>query len=399
LDPFAAFDPEKCESCGQCFHQCPVMQLPLEIAKAEADRLMRGQDTKHVLQKCTSCFACNFICPNQANPAQRIIDIWHQRSLESGLPVRAKYYTPDNELNFRTYALARMPEDERTLVKSWEDESPCDEVFYPGCNIITASYLTRTKLLDGVNIRGSLKLCCGETYYRTGQYEMAGKAARRINAWQKKLGFKKMIIPCTAGRNMFENVLPKFGLEKNFEIEHMLPWLLGRIERGEIEIIKPLDMTVTIQESCYGKFFGEEFMDTPRKLLEKIGVRVVEQDLCRDKTLCCGIGGGFSHQSGYHPKDITLSTIRSLCLAKKTGAEAIAAYCAGCLQMLSVGKIAYPVGLPVFHILELLQMAVGETPARRQGSRARLLFKGVALNQLPKLLTSKRFFMKEYLEK
>ncbi len=396
MDYFAPFDPDKCQSCGQCFHECPVMELPLSVAKAEAERLARGEDTKHVLQKCTSCFTCNFTCPNQANPTQRILDIWHKRSLETGLPIRAKYYTPDSELNFRTYTLKRMPKDERALVKSWEDESPCDEIFFPGCNIITAAYVTRTKLLEGVNIRGSLKLCCGETYYRTGQYEMAEKAAMRINAWQEKLGFTKMIIPCTAGRNMFENVLPKLGLKKNFEVRHMLPWMLDRIERGEIEITHPLNMRLTIQESCYGKFFGDEFMDAPRKILQKIGATVVEEDLCRDKALCCGIGGGFSHGSGYHPKDITLSTIRTLRLGKKTGADAIAAYCAGCLQMLSVGKIAYPVSIPVFHILELLQMAVGETPARRQNSRALLNFKGAALNQFPKLLSSKRFFMKEF---
>jgi len=358
-------------------------------------RLSRGEKTKRALSKCTSCFACNLFCPEGANPAQRILDIWHEKSVHEGLPVRAKYFIPDSPLNFRTYVLEKLPADEKALVESWEDESPCEEVFYPGCNVITVPYLTRTRLLDGVNIRGSLSLCCGETYYRTGQYEMVAKAAARLSAWAKKLRIKKMIVPCTAGMNMLQNVLPKFGVHFDFEVSHMLPWLLARIESGEVKITNPLNQTVTIQESCYAKMFGDEFMDVPRRLLEKMGATVVEEELSRERALCCGIGGGFSHASGYHPLDVTSATIRSLRQAGKTGARAVVVYCAGCLQMLSVGQIVYPNRLPIYHLLELLQIATGEKPERRNKKRARLMFKGVARHQMPKTLSKKRFFMSD----
>jgi len=395
MDIFDGFHPEKCVLCGECLHRCPVMSLPIDLAKKEVKRLSGGEKTKYALDKCTSCFACNFFCPEGANPAQRIIDIWHEKSAREGIPVRAKYFIPDNPLNFRTYVLERMPADEKALVESWADETPCEEVFYPGCNVITVPYITQTKLLEGLAIRGSLSLCCGETYYRTGQYEMVEKAAARLSAWAERLRIKKMIVPCTAGMNMLRNVLPRFGLNLDIEIRHMLPWLLGRIESGEVKITTPLDLTVTIQESCYAKMFGEEFMDVPRRLLEKMGATVIEEELSRERALCCGIGGGFSHASSYHPRDITKATIRSLRQASKTGARAIAVYCAGCLQMLSVGQIVYPNRLPVYHLLELLQIATGEEPARHNKKRARLMFKGVARHQMPKALSRKRFFMSE----
>lgn len=395
MNLFDKFNAEKCTQCGECFHQCPVMQLPLKVAKDEIGRLLNGDDTKHVLQKCTSCFACNFICSEGCNPTQMILDIWHEKSVSQGLPIRAMYYTPDSALNFRTYVLNRLPDDEKALVKSWDDRSPCQEIFYPGCNWITVPYITRTKLLEGVNIRGSLNLCCGETYYRTGQYDMVEKAAKRLEAWHKQLGFKRMLIPCTAGRNMFTNVLPKFGVKLDFEVQHLLPWLLEKVEKGEIQITNPLNMTVTLQESCYGKFFGEEYLDIPRKLLQMIGARVVEEALSRQKALCCGIGGGFSYYSAYNPWDITLATIRTLRLAQKTRAQALAVYCAGCLQMLTVGQIVYPNRMPVYHIFELLQMAVGEEPARLHKARARTMFKGVVIHQFPKVISRKRFFMRD----
>jgi Fe-S oxidoreductase len=391
MDFFRKFDAGKCTLCGECFHRCPVMHLPLDMAKDEIKKLIEGRETKWVLQKCTSCFACNFICPEGCNPAQKILDVWHEKSVRQGLPVRAMYFIPDSPLNFRTYVLDRLPQDERELVKSWEDASPCEEIFYPGCNWITVPYLTRTSLLKGVNIRGSLNLCCGETYYRTGQYEMVERSARRLQDWHSKVRFKKMIIPCTAGRNMFTNVLPKFGVKFDFEVQHMLPWLLSRIENGEIRIANPLNMKLTIQESCYGKFFGDEYMDVPRRLLKEMGATVVEEDLCRQNALCCGIGGGFSYQSSYHPWDITLATVRSLRLAGKTGAQALVVYCAGCLQMLTVGQIVYPNRMPVYHIVELLQMAIGEQPERKHKQRGRTMFKGVVLNQFPKTLSRKKF--------
>jgi Fe-S oxidoreductase len=156
-------------------------------------------------------------------------------------------------------------------------------------------------------------------------------------------------------------------------------------------------MKVAIQESCYGKMFGDEYMDIPRRLLAKIGVTVVEEELCREKALCCGIGGGFSYASSYHPWDITLSTVRSLRLAGKTGAQALVVYCAGCLQMLTVGQIVYPNRMPIYHILELLQLAIDERPERRHKQRARLMFRGVVINQFPKVLSRQRFFMKDAL--
>ncbi|MBN2159744.1 MAG: (Fe-S)-binding protein [Spirochaetes bacterium] len=392
MDLFHDFDPAKCRECGECFHQCPVMTLPLERAKEERRRLNRGEGSEYVLRHCTSCFACNFTCPENCNPAQQILDIWHAEYLERGMPLRARYYDPNTTPNFRTYVVERMPDDERAMVEKWKDRSPAREIFYPGCNFTTVPYLAKTGLLEGVEIRGSLDMCCGETYYRMGLYDEVRTVARRLEAYFNGMGVKRMIIPCTAGRNMFTNVLPRFGVTFNFEIEHMLPWLWRRIESGEIQIRRKLNMTVTIQESCYGKMFGEGYMDLPRKILQRIGVTVREEELARERTLCCGIAGGFSIRSGYHPWDITRATFRTLNMAKRSGADAIAVYCAGCLQMLTVGQIAHPFNnMPVYHVLELLQMAIGEEPARLNRKRGRTMFAGVMRHQLPVVLSGKRF--------
>ena len=57
------FKKESCDLCGICLNKCPVLGLSLEEAKEEMKRLIEGEETKHVLAKCTSCMTCNLFCP------------------------------------------------------------------------------------------------------------------------------------------------------------------------------------------------------------------------------------------------------------------------------------------------------------------------------------------------
>ena len=80
--PFAL---DHCTRCGKCLSECPMLRLPENRAKEEIVSLGRYLDepgysrssTKAVLRRCTSCFACNLICPEDCRPANLILDIWH----------------------------------------------------------------------------------------------------------------------------------------------------------------------------------------------------------------------------------------------------------------------------------------------------------------------------------
>ncbi len=387
-----SFQREKCTQCGKCFEECPVMHLSPDMAKKEMARLLKGEMTEEVLQRCTSCHSCNIICPENANPMSLILERWNESYRQEGMPARALYFTQHHLPNFRTYALERLPEDEKALIEKWADDSPCSEIMYPGCNVITVPYLTMSKIFDGIEIRGALDLCCGEMYYRTGHFDQLRMVAQKLTQHFKKMGVKKMLIPCTAGMNIFTNVLPRFGAEFDFEVVHVLPWIYEKLRKGELTVTAPLNMTVTIHESCHGKAFGDEFMDIPRRILELLGATVSEQENIRDTMLCCGIGGGFSHSSSYHPLRITLATYKALKSAHKPKADAIAVYCAGCLQQLSVGQLINPVrNIPIYHIIELIQMAIGEEPKHRIKRHAVTLLAGVMRKQFPQVLSLRRY--------
>jgi Fe-S oxidoreductase len=395
IKPAKQFNEEACTRCGLCFSECPVMNLPVKTAREEIKNLIAGEPTSKVLRRCQSCFACDFICPEGCNPAELVLQRWHEQYEREGLPVRAKYYSPHEELNFRTYVVGKMPPEERELIRKWADHSPAEEILYPGCNIITAPFLTQTKALEGLDIRGTLDYCCGETYYRMGLFNEVQKVARRLERYFKTLGVKRVNILCTAGCNMMMNVLPAYGVDFDFEVRPYLPVILEKLESGELEIAQKLEGTATIQESCYGRQLGEEYMEVPRRLLELAGLEVIEEKKRGNGALCCGIAGGFSPGSGYHVMDVTMATLKSLLQARNTGADYTVGYCAGCLQMLSTGRVLMPLGGPVYHILELLSAALGERPRHPMGWRARTFFAGTMLNQVPLTFSRRKYRIPE----
>ncbi|MEJ2279455.1 MAG: heterodisulfide reductase-related iron-sulfur binding cluster, partial [Candidatus Lokiarchaeota archaeon] len=267
--------------------------------------------------------------------------------------------------NFRSYVMERLPNQTKDLVKEWASLKPLktETLTYPGCNVITFAELTQTKLFSALEIRGRLEYCCGETLFRTGYKEELFQVTKRLDKWFNILKPKHLIVLCTAGTNVFKNVLPNYGLTYKFEsIKSYIEYIWEKFEEGKIKIKQELNLTVTIQESCYSKMLGNEYMNLPRKILEKIGIKVIEAEAIKENMRCCGIGGGFSIDSAYHPFKIRNSAVKNLKDFKKTGADAICVYCAGCLATLMTAQKLSLSNMKVYHILELIQMAIGENP-------------------------------------
>lgn len=381
---------DSCEQCGTCLSLCPVMRLGGAEAKREIANLREGRPSR-VLTDCTTCLDCDFFCPNGCNPGELIINRFSEVVRERGLPERARFFLPHSPVNFRTFVLDRMGPRERAIVESWRDMTPAEEVCYPGCNMIATPLLTQTRALEGLDIRGGLEFCCGEMYWRMGLFDQLEQVARKTQDYFDALGAKKVTILCSAGYYMFTRVLPHFGADYSFEMVPYLEVVERKLASGELEVKRPLDMTVTIQESCYGKHFGQEYMDLPRRILERAGASVIEMGPCGECMLCCGIGAGFSPHSAYNPLKLVPYTVKVMREAARTGADAIATYCAGCLQMFSTGSLVYPFAPPVYHLLELLGMALGEQQQRWHTRFAIRMLAGTLLHQGPAMLRRKRF--------
>ena len=385
------FDAADCTRCGRCLSECPVMRLPEPEARAEIASLIQYMrepghsraSTETVLKRCTSCFACNVICPEDCRPTNLFLDLWHRQYEREGLPESARYFLPHSRPNFRTFVLERQSQAEQEAVRSWASLEPVETFFYPGCNLITAPYLTFSRLFADLPIRGALDLCCGEMYFRMGLYDQVEQSARKCTAFFRKLGAKTVYLQCTAGLNMFTHVLPQYGAD--FGGIHFAPFiklLHERLASGELPIVKRFDgKTVAIQDSCHAKIFEPGYHDWPRKVLTLLGFEIREAPQHAATGLCCGIGSGFSHAAGYGKTAMVGGQRACAKNLRHSRADYVAVYCSGCLEMLSVSRYVSRIGAPVYHILELVQEAIGETPLRKHRGVARNFLLGTLRNQ------------------
>ncbi len=397
---FGPFKPDACESCDDpCLTHCPVIDFTKEEALSEIKNLIDGTKTKKVLSECQSCFTCNFYCKNNSNPASLILQRWNEQYKKEGLKIRGKYYMTlyPNYPNFRTYGIDRMIEEETNILKKWASMEPLkgDTLTYPGCNVILTPTLTQTSIFKELDIRGRLEYCCGETLFRTGYTDSLNQVSARLDKWFNILKPKHLMVLCTAGTNVFKNVLPNYGLKYKFEsITSYIEWIWNRIQSGEIKITNPLGLKVTIQDSCYSKMFGDDYMDIPRKILKEIGCEIVEMPYNRENMRCCGIAAGFSVDSAYHTFKLRDATCKNLDDARKTKADIICVYCSGCNQTYNISKKLYfkkKKLAPILHIIELIQMAIGETPVRLIDRTANNMFWGILKKQVPHLYSRKTF--------
>ena len=218
---FSSFDKEACNLCGECFHKCPILELPIDEAVDEMKKLIAGEKTNRVLNECQSCFSCNFYCPENAHPTGLILQRWNEQYKKEGLKIRGKYYMTlyPHYPNFRSYVMEHMPKKTKELVKKWAslESLKGDTLTYPGCNIITFAELTQASFFKDLDIRGRFEYCCGETLFRTGYKEELFQITKRLDNWFNILKPKNLLVLCTAGTNVFKNVLPHYGLKYKFE--------------------------------------------------------------------------------------------------------------------------------------------------------------------------------------
>ena len=389
--PFAA---EACTRCGECLSRCPVMALPEAQARREIEELIRyarepgrlAASTEKVLRACTSCFACNLLCPEDCRPTNLFMDIWYREHQRHGLPERARYFLPHSRPNFRTWLTDRFTEKEQAAMRAWASKAPAATFFYPGCNLITRPSLLMSSLFKDLPIRGGFDYCCGEMYFRMGLYEQVEQAAAICTRYFRELGAQTVYLACTAGLNMFTHVLPQYGADfSGISFAPFLKYLHNQLASGTLPIVKRFDgRTITVQDSCHAKIYEEDYDAWPRKILTLLGFQVVEAPKHGPDALCCGIGSGFSHGAAYAKTALVAGQRACLSNLHRDRADYIAVYCAGCLEMLALSES----GAKIRHILDWVQEAIAEDPAGKHRNAALTIALGVLRNQG---IGSKRF--------
>ena len=188
----------------------------------------------------------------------------------------------------------------------------------------TATILNKAGVEFG--ILGSKESCCGESIRKTGNEDLFKRLAKANIKEFIDHGVKKVVVSSPHCYHSFKNEYPEFMV--NFEVVFISQYVNELVNSGRLELTGEYAKKVTYHDPCYlGRH--NDIYDEPRELLSRVnGLELNEMADCREKSLCCGGGGGRIWMET--PKEDRFSDLR-VQQAADAGAEVLVTSCPYCI--------------------------------------------------------------------
>jgi heterodisulfide reductase subunit D len=231
-----------------------------------------------------------------------------------------------------------------------------DTIYFVGClssfrEIEIAQATAKVLNILGVpfNILGNEEHCCGNPMLMMGNLFLARDLMRHNCELMKG---KKVIASCAGCYRILSQDYPKvLGEECKINARHIVQVLAEQIEQGKVKFTKKLKKKVVYHDPCeLGR--DMQVFDEPRKILAAIpGLEVVEFVRTREKTWCCGGGGGVKGMNFDLAVEIATDKVEQ---ANEVGAEVVVSACPSCKRNIIDGIKSVGSDLDTLDILELV---------------------------------------------
>ncbi len=297
--------------------------------------------TDDVLWACTTCQACISACPVFIEPMSRIVDMRRYLVLEeSRFPAELNRTFTNME---RTGNLFGNPNTQRSdwatplAVPTLAEEPDAEILFWVGCygsfdsrNRKTVESFARILQAAGIKfaILGKEEKCTGDPARRIGNEYLYQTLAQENVETLNGYHVSKIVTACPHCFNTIKNEYPQFG--GDYEVLHHTQLINTLIKEGRIQLSNTIDEKITYHDPCYLGRYNDEY-DAPREILTAIpGIRLEEMPRTRQKSFCCGGGGGRIVMEEHLGTRINQNRMQE---AVNTGATTLAASCPYCMTM------------------------------------------------------------------
>lgn len=382
-------DMTSCTECGRCQSQCPAWHTdkplsPKLLIMAMRDHAMsKVVETENivgenapisldVLWSCTSCGACVEECPVDIEHVDHIVNMRRfQVLVESEFPTELGGTFRNLEKAGNPWGANKADReswiaecDFPVRVVSGELPEEVEYLFWVGC---AGAYEDRAKKttkavaellhMAGVNfaVLGKRETCTGDPARRSGNeflYQILSQeniATFNETFGDRSKGKKKVVVTCphcftTIGRDYAQS-----GFE--LEMLHHTQLLNTLIKEGRL---KPSphksNKKLTYHDPCYlGRH--NQIYAPPRELLEASGCDVEEMPRNKERSFCCGGGGGRMWMEEKLGTRINLNRVDE---AIETGAQEVAVACPFCRIMVGDGMVALQSDIEVLDVAQVL---------------------------------------------
>ena len=346
----------------------------LEGVPLEEQPLIDHVIAAETLWQCTTCMACVAACPVNIDHLSMLLNMRRFQVLDVG------DIEPEYQKVFQNMERAGDPwgygEHRKTETIEKLGQVPVakpgdafEVLFWVGCWGLYDDRSVETtratlKVLDhfGVDYRilGDTEVCCGENYRRMGnelQFQMNAQTNLELFG---SVQFQRLMVTNPHCHQVFGkdyrdfvpegwDGLPFEVVSVEQEVARLVRWhgLPGKADLGR----------VAYHDSCfYGRYNG--IYEEQRALVQAGGGKLVELERSRERSFCCGAGGGNFWREEQEPR---VSWNRAAEIMK-SGAPTLAVSCPFCMAMLEDGLKAqegyeeHPV--KVRHVVELVADAI-----------------------------------------
>ncbi len=340
--------------------------------EAHHEPMIGGIITTDALWSCTTCMACMEICPVSIEHVPKIVDM--RRSLvmeESEFPTEVTSLFNNIERNGNPWEISN---DTRAAWAAGMDiplmgENPdADVLYWVGCmgsfdqrNKQVATSVAKILKAAKVNfaILGPEESCTGDPARRIGnEYLWQMQAQQNIetlngygfNIAEQSNGHaaqnghssgngttatrkRTIITACPHCFNTIKNEYPQLG--GNYEVVHHTVFIDKLMQEEKLKLPEGFDeRKLTYHDPCYIGRYNDVY-DEPRRVLTVLNSNgVTEMRRHRNKSFCCGGGGGRAWMEEKIGSRVNQNRVNE---ALETKAEVMAAACPFCITMFEDG--------------------------------------------------------------